>query len=106
MKTLLDGVYAFREAGGEIVMGSLIDRDKCPSCYCNNCFHDCDGSQGADENNSETEDEAVSRVKRNSFLDGVESLILALVSSGAIAGTEDKTVNEAIQHCLDMAEKL
>lgn len=80
---------------------SDLERLVCPSCECENCCHSCDGSQGADENNREGEDDVLNRLQYNAALDGLESLLLALVGAGVIDQQEDPKVNEAIQTTLD-----
>jgi hypothetical protein len=83
------------------LVNSSLDRAECPSCGLPDCMSDCDGSQGADEANLENEYDAVCRQRYNAGIDTVESLILALVASGALRESESRAVNDAIQACLD-----
>jgi len=48
----------------------------CSHCDTETCFMDCDGSLAADD------DEAIFNHKNNSFVDGLASLLLAMVSAG------------------------
>lgn len=68
------------DEGGSIT--SELEREVCPSCGQADCCFSCDGSQGADENNKETEAEVASRLKYNGALDGIEAMILAHASAG------------------------
>lgn len=99
--TLCSGCLTSQENYQQFLLESKFDRATCPSCGQADCVNDCDGSQGADENNQEEEEDAIARQRYNAGVDTVESLLLALVSSGAIAESEDPKVNEAIQSCLD-----
>lgn len=104
MKTLtfLEGQLAIALADdGGTSLESGLERETCPSCGQAECMNDCDGSQGADENNEETEEDALGRQRFNAGLDTIESFMLALVSSGAITESEDPKVNEALATCLD-----
>ncbi len=99
--SLCSGCLTFQVDGKNVHLDSTFDRATCPSCGQAGCCNDCDGSQGADENNQEEEEDAIARQRYNAGVDTVESLLLALVSSGAITESEDPKVNEAIQSCLD-----
>lgn len=66
---------------GGVVLVPL-PRETCESCGSPTCVNECDGSKGADENNSESEGEAIERQRYNAFLDGVESLALAHAAAG------------------------
>jgi len=59
-----------------------LPRDCCPSCGEPLCANHCDGSQGADESNHETEEEAVERANYNRALDMLEALVLAHACAG------------------------
>ena len=81
--------------GGKIVVTMLpgkgsvtwdIERPTCPSCNEIQCCLMCDGSQGADENNEEEEEDVMNRLLYNGALDGIETLIHCLVASGAAGG--------------------
>ena len=67
-------------ADGEIT--SSLPRETCPSCGKAACCNDCDGSQGADEENKETAEEAIDRQRYNAFLDAIESITLAHACAG------------------------
>lgn len=53
-----------------------LPRETCPSCDHPDCFNQCDGSQGADDN-EESEEDAIDRTRSNAVLNSVESIILA-----------------------------
>lgn len=61
---------------------TYLSRIACPSCGIPECVHSCDGSQGADENNDESEEDAIERIKHNAALDALESSILAHACAG------------------------
>jgi len=69
------------EAGSGSIDFAL-PREVCPSCEFGKCFNDCDGSQGADENNKETEEYVLARRSYNASLDVIESLMLAHACAG------------------------
>jgi hypothetical protein len=87
------------DKSGSVIMG--LARETCPSCGLEDCFNDCDGSQGADENNTESEEDALGRHCVNAGLHTLESFLLSLVCAGVITESEDPRVNEAIETCLD-----
>lgn len=64
---------------GKIECG--LPRYTCPSCGEANCVNGCDGSQGADENNEESEEDAFLRHKYNKSLDILEHVVLVDVNS-------------------------
>lgn len=100
--TFLEGQLSINVADdGGTSLESGLERDTCPSCGQAECMNNCDGSQGADENNEETEEDALGRQRFNAGLDTIESLMLALVSAKIITESEDPKVNEALQTCLD-----
>jgi hypothetical protein len=49
-------------------------------------------------------DNDVAAARYNGAMDGIESLLLALVCAGVIGESEDPRVNEAIQSALDGCE--
>lgn len=105
MLTFLNGKIQINLADdGGASINTDIDRMVCPSCGCADCVFSCDGSQGADENNGEDEEDVADRVGYNGALDGLESFLMALVASGVINQSEDPRVNEAIQTTLDAFE--
>lgn len=59
-----------------------LPRETCPSCDQADCCNQCDGSQGADDDNKETEEDAIDRTRYNAVLDAVESIILAHACAG------------------------
>lgn len=59
-----------------------LPRDCCPSCGEPMCANHCDGSQGADESNTETEEDAHERAQYNAGLNMLESLVLAHACAG------------------------
>jgi hypothetical protein len=61
---------------------SGLPRETCPSCGLADCVNDCDGAQGADENNDESEEDAVARQRYNAFVDAIESIALAHACAG------------------------
>ena len=85
--------------GGAIEQG--LPRETCPSCNQPLCCWDCDGSQGADESNKETDDNMISRVKYNTVLDTVESLLLAMACAGI--DLNDPKYTTAVETTLDAA---
>ena len=85
--------------GGGAAITSLLEREVCPSCNEDNCCHSCGGSQGADD--SSEEDEVAGRLMYNGFLDGVESLTLALAQAGY--DVTSAKYGEAVQTALDAA---
>jgi hypothetical protein len=49
----------------------------------------------------EAREDVLGRQRYNAALDTLESLLLALISAGVIAESDDPRVNEAIQTCMD-----
>lgn len=72
-------------------------REVCPYCLQENCYGGCDDSMKDD---LETEEERNQRLICNAAIDGVESLILALVSLDVVDPKNEK-FKEAIQTALD-----
>jgi len=108
--TFLNKSLVFEVVGkSAVLVSSSLDRAECPSCSQPDCVNDCDGSQGADDANTEDEYDAVCRQRYNAGVDSVESLLLALVGEGVFwrSGSEDHVwsespeVNRALQSCLD-----
>ena len=71
-----------RTENGGGVLDPGLPREICPSCGQAECVNECDGSQGADENNDETEEDAVDRQRYNAFIDAIESVVLAHAVGG------------------------
>ncbi len=69
-----------KDGGGSIESG--LPREVCPSCSEPDCNCSCDGSQGADDNNDESEDDVLGRLQYNAVLDAVESIVLAHAAGG------------------------
>ena len=91
------------EGAGTLV--SRLDRETCPSCSQADCAVSCDGSQGADENNEETEQDVAARLTYNACLDAVEAVVLAHACAGINVSepayvTGIKTALEAIDNNL------
>lgn len=95
--TFLDGriVVTMQNGRGNVTMN--VHRPTCPSCGEIQCCFMCDGSKGADENNTEEEEDVMNRLLCNGALDGIEGLIHCLVATGAITQSEDPRVNEALK---------
>ena len=66
--------------GGSIESG--LPRETCPSCGQADCVNECDGAQGADENNTESEEDAIGRQRYNAAVDALESILLAHACAG------------------------
>lgn len=68
------------ERPGEYLGGTITSDLRLPCNHCgqSGCHHDCDGSQGADE---EHEDDS-SRDEFNAAIDGMERMILACACAG------------------------
>lgn len=103
-----------RVSGGHIgysdgVLYSEGLKESCPYCSSETCYADCDGSQG-DVDGLESEEQMVERRVSNAAIDGVESLVLAMLSSGVIGpvwsdvdgeSALDSRVVQAIEVALD-----
>jgi hypothetical protein len=64
------------------VIEKALPKETCSSCGDPFCANHCDGSQGADENNEESEEAAYERARYNAYLDALESIVLAHVCAG------------------------
>lgn len=84
---------------GRIVSG--LDREACPSCGVAGCNNECDGSQGADEHNEESEDDVRGRLSYNVFCDALESIVLAHACAGV--DVETKQYVAGLETALDAA---
>lgn len=83
-------------------------KEECPYCNLIDCYGDCDGSKG-DIDGLETEEETASRRDYNAACDGIESLLLNLVSSGCVLNDArddfrdreslEKALKDAIDGC-------
>ena len=69
--------------GGSI---SGLPRETCPSCGQTECVNECDGAQGADENNNESEEDAIGRQRYNAAVDALEAIVLAHACAGIDIG--------------------
>jgi len=83
---------------GQITRNDLA-RETCPSCGERFCQFSCDGSQGADENNTEDENEVLARIQWNAAADGIESLVLALACVGV--DVESKKFQDSVTAAID-----
>ena len=61
---------------------SGLPRETCPSCDEADCANMCDGAQGADDENTESEYEAIDRQRYNAALNALESIVLAHACAG------------------------
>jgi hypothetical protein len=73
-------ILSIEGKGGQVV--SSLARAICPSCANSDCCFSCDGSQGADDNNEETEEDVANRLTYNGVMDAIESLVLAHACAG------------------------
>lgn len=99
--TLCDGNIVVTIEGGS---GSITSElhDTCQFCGEANCYYSCDQSTAVfdgEEDETESEEDVDSRKCHNHFVDGVESLILALACGGF--DVEDKKFQFAVQTALD-----
>ena len=87
--------------GGEI---SSALKESCPYCGENDCYFDCDMSQGnpEDEPELETEEQVGQRRQFNATMDGVEAMLLALACAGVDLDTPK--ICEAIETVVQAAE--
>lgn len=74
-------------------------KEACPYCGQVDCYADCDGAQG-DIDGLESEEQMNERRAANSAIDGVESLVLALVE-GKVCDPLSAKFKEAIATALD-----
>ena len=84
---------------GKIVSG--LERGTCPSCGNADCNMSCDGSQGADEHNEESEGDVEHRIAHNGFLDALEAIVLAHACAGV--DVEAKQYVEGLETALEAA---
>jgi hypothetical protein len=70
-------------------------KEPCTHCGQPDCNDDCDGSQGADEENHRD----AGRAQFNAAIDGIESLVLALAVAGV--NVEAPEVLQAIESAVD-----
>lgn len=80
---------------------SNLESETCPSCGNADCNIDCDGSQGADEHNEESEDDVRDRLKYNGFLTALEAIVLAHACAGV--DVEAKQYIEGLETALEGA---
>ena len=80
---------------------SGLPRKTCPFCGQADCCNHCDGSQGADDDSDETEQDAIDRTRYNAVLDAVESIILAHACAGI--KVDDPKYIEGIETSLEAA---
>jgi hypothetical protein len=93
------GELGIMVANGSGQLHAPLPREGCPSCDEARCANHCDGSQGADENNTETEEDAHERATYNAALDMLESLVLAHACAGINVESADYLtgVNTALE---------
>lgn len=87
------------ESGGQVAESSFI-YETCPSCGQRFCCFDCDGSQGADENNTESESDVLDRIRINQGFDTIEWFTLALCLGLRKQGIEIDTVKDSINEAI------
>ncbi len=90
-----DGMNIFISKEGALTSMGL--KEECPYCGCKDCYADCDGSAG-DIDGLESEEQMNERRIANARVDGMESLILALVCAG-YDPTDEKFRNAVITTC-------
>ena len=78
-----------------------LPRETCSSCDQADCYNQCDGSQGADDDNKESEQDAIDQTRYNAVLDAVESIILAHACAGI--KVNDPKYIEGIETTLEAA---
>jgi hypothetical protein len=89
-----DGVYFEYDFG---VLTSHGLKEPCPYCGQDDCYADCDGSQG-DIDGLESEEEMIERRVTNARVDGLEALILAMAKDHNLLESKTK---EAIITAVD-----
>jgi hypothetical protein len=88
--------YRNNRPGSAIVCDEM---EVCPSCSDPFCCNDCDGAQGADPDNEETEEDARSRLETNCRIEGTLSLLQNLHALNALPPLTP--LNSAIANTFD-----
>lgn len=86
-----------KDGGGVVERG--FELETCPSCRRPMCCIDCDGSEGADDSNEETEADAQNRILLNQTLNTIERLLVAHAVAGI--NIEDTAYVEGVNTVLE-----
>lgn len=92
-----------RYGNNKAVLLNGFERRLCPSCGTEFCNWSCDGSQGADPSNKETE--PMERIQYNTILQSVERLLVEMAAGGLITPNNRLALESCVQKVISLADK-